>query len=353
MTGSRSVAAEFLATLSTVCAFLCIGCGMTASDDAEFSFVGVDMTGYELRSGSSPALTELVDGLTEGQVSVSFESAAAHCVDSAGCLQALQAGELDIARVKLDDIATLFPELQVLEVPYLIESARVAELVFTGTFFSRMRDAILDRTGLRLMAVSNIGGWRHIANDVRELRAPEDLEGLKFQTANVPVHIETTRALGASPAGVSGDTLILNDLAVEPSQGLRTGIIDLLKRVPETRPTFLTVDRHAYIIGFWLMNERSYRLMPLDLQQIVQLGFDELRRITLSFPDNREAAALDVFRADGGQVYVPTADEQRAFVTAAGRVSTWFMDAYGYEWLVWLEGAIAEAERELSASSRQ
>ena len=101
MTGSRSVTAEFLATLSTVCAFLCIGCGMTASDDAEFSFVGVDMTGYELRSGSSPALTELVDGLTEGQVSVSFESAAAHCVNSAGCLQALQAGELDIARVNL------------------------------------------------------------------------------------------------------------------------------------------------------------------------------------------------------------------------------------------------------------
>ncbi len=93
--------------------------------------------------------------------------------------------------------------------------------------------------------------------------------------------------------------------------------------------------------------------MPLDLQQIVQLGFDELRRITLSFPDSREAEALDVFRADGGQVYVPTADEQRAFVTAAGRVSTWFMDAYGYEWLIWLEGAIAEAERELSLSSRQ
>ena len=33
---------------------------------------------------------------------------------------------------------------------------------------------------------------------------------------------------------------------------------------------------------------------------------------------------------------------------AAGRVSTWYMDEYGYEWLVWLEGAIAEAEREIA-----
>ena len=351
MTGLRPVKTQFLAALGTVCA--CFGCGAATSDDADFGFVGVDITGYEVQSAVRPMLTELVDGLTEGRVSIEFESASTHCVNLTRCLQALQSGEVDIARVELGDVAALFPELQVLEIPYLIESARVAELVFTGTFYSRMRDAILDRTGLRLMAVSNVGGWRHIANDVREVRSPEDLEGLQFETIDLPVHIETTRALGASSVGTLADTRVRGDSIAEMVQGLRTGIVDLLGTDRETRPTFLTVDRHTYIIGFWLMNERSYRLMPLDLQQIVQLGFDELRRITLAFPDDREVQAFDTFRADGGQVYVPTADEKRAFVTVAGRVSTWFMDVYGYEWLVWLEGAIAEAERELTSSSRQ
>ena len=351
MTGLRPVKTQFLAALGTVCA--CFGCGVATSDDADFGFVGVDITGYEVQSAVRPMLTELVDGLTEGRVSIEFESASTHCVNLTRCLQALQSGEVDIARVELGDVAALFPELQVLEIPYLIESAQVAELVFTGTFYSRMRDAILDRTGLRLMAVSNVGGWRHIANDVREVRSPEDLEGLQFETIDLPVHIETTRALGASSVGTLADTRVRGDSIAKMVQGLRTGIVDLLGTDRETRPTFLTVDRHTYIIGFWLMNERSYRLMPLDLQQIVQLGFDELRRITLAFPDDREAQALDTFRADGGQVYVPTADEKRAFVTVAGRVSTWFMDVYGYEWLVWLEGAIAEAERELTSSSRQ
>ena len=351
MTGLRPVKTQFLAALGTVCA--CFGCGAATSDDADFGFVGVDITGYEVQSAVRPMLTELVDGLTEGRVSIEFESASTHCVNLTRCLQALQSGEVDIAQVELDDVAALFPELQVLEIPYLIESARVAELVFTGTFYSRMRDAILDRTGLRLMAVSNVGGWRHIANDVREVRSPEDLEGLQFETIDLPVHIETTRALGASSVGTLADTRVRGDSIAEMVQGLRTGIVDLLGTDRETRPTFLTVDRHTYIIGFWLMNERSYRLMPLDLQQIVQLGFDELRRITLAFPDDREVQAFDTFRADGGQVYVPTADEKRAFVTVAGRGSTWFMDVYGYEWLVWLEGAIAEAERELTSSSRQ
>ena len=351
MTGLRPVKTQFLAALGTVCA--CFGCGAATSDDADFGFVGVDITGYEVQSAVRPMLTELVDGLTEGRVSIEFESASTHCVNLTRCLQALQSGEVDIARVELGDVAALFPELQVLEIPYLIESAQVAELVFTGTFYSRMRDAILDRTGLRWMAVSNVGGWRHIVNNVREVRSPEDLEGLQFETIDLPVHIETTRALGASSGGTLADTRVRGDSIAEMVQGLRTGIVDLLGTDRETRPTFLTVDRHTYIIGFWLMNERSYRLMPLDLQQIVQLGFDELRRITLAFPDDREAQALDTFRADGGQVYVPTADEKRAFVTVAGRVSTWFMDVYGYEWLVWLEGAIAEAERELTSSSRQ
>ena len=353
MTGSRPVKTEFLATLSIVCACFSFGCGVDTTEDGDFGFVGVDITGYEAQSAFRPVLTELVRSLTEGRVSIEFESASTHCVNAAGCLQALQSGELDIARVELDDVAALFPELQVLEVPYLIESARVAELVFTGTFYSRMRDAILDRTGLRLMAVSNVGGWRHIANNVREVRSPEDLEGVQFETVDLPVHIETTRALGASSVGTLSDTRVRGESTVGMAQGLRTGIVDLLKTDRETRPTFLTLDRHTYIIGFWLMNERSYRRMPLDLQQIVQLGFDELRRITLAFPDNREAEALDIFRADGGQIYVPTGDEKQAFVAAAGRVSTWFMDVYGYEWLVCLEGAIAEAERELSSLSQQ
>ena len=353
MTGSRPVKTQSVAILSIVYTCLSFGCGAATSDDADFGFVGVDITGYEVQSASLAMLTELVDGLTEGRVSIEFESASTHCVNSTRCLQALQSGEVDIARVALDDVAALFPELQVLEIPYLIESDRVAELVFTGTFYSRMRDAILDRTGLRLMAVSNVGGWRHIANNVREVKSPEDLEGLQFETVDLPVHIETTRALGASSVGTLGDTRVRGASKVEMAHGLRTGIVDLLKTDRESRPTFLTVDRHTYIIGFWLMNERSYRRMPLDLQQIVQLGFDELRRITLAFPDSREAEALDTFRADGGQVYVPTADEKRAFVAAAGRVSTWFMDVYGYEWLVWLEGAIAEAERELSSLSQQ
>jgi len=318
-----------------------------------FTFVAVvpDTAARETFSVGTVALTTLVDGITEGRVTIEVDSTEQRCHYSDDCLAALQAGEIDVYHTTSDRFAGLFPELQVLDIPYLIESEAVAELVFSGAFFARMRDAILDRTGLRLMAVVNAGGWRHIANTEREVRTPDDLDGLAFTTFDVPVHIETTRALGATPLIPPGPIVNSDELATVLSQGVRAGVQGLLDKDVKARPTYLTLDRHNYLVALWLMNERSYRQMPLDLQRIVQLGFDELKRLTLGFPDAREAEALAAFEAAGGQVYVPSADEHRAFVMAAGAVSTWFMDDYGYEWLVWLEGAIAEAERELASSS--
>lgn len=328
-------------------------CATPSSNDGIFTLVAVvpDAAAGETLSAGTVALTTLVDGITEGRVTIEVDSTEQHCQHPDDCLAALQAGEIDVYHTTSDRFAGLFPELQVLDVPYLIESDAVAELVFSGAFFARMRDAILERTGLRLMAVANAGGWRHIANTEREVRTPDDLDGLTLTTFDVPVHIETTRAFGATPLIMSGSLVASDESVTVLSHGVRAGVLGLLADDAKARPTYLTLDRHNYLTALWLMNERSYRQMPLDLQQIVQLGFDELKRLTLGFPDAREAEGLAAFEAAGGQVYVPSADEHRAFVMAGGAVSTWFMDDYGYEWLVWLEGAIAEAERELASSS--
>jgi TRAP-type C4-dicarboxylate transport system substrate-binding protein len=107
----------------------------------------------------------------------------------------------------------------------------------------------------------------------------------------------------------------------------------------------VTLDRHGYLIALWLINDTVYEALPRDLQQVVEAGFHELKRLTFTFPHPGESDALATFAAGGGSVYTPTTDERRAFIMAAGRVSTWFMDTYGADWIVWLEEAIAEVER--------
>ena len=218
------------------------------------------------------------------------------------------------------------------------------ERVFEGPFYARVQDAIRERTGLRLMALSQGGGWRSIANTTRQIRQPDDFRGLTFGTVDSPVQLELTRTLGASPRVVSRARLS-GELAAGVIQGGTVGILEIADLDPDRHLAHLTLDRHNYMMALWLMNEDTYQALHRDVQQIVRAGFDELRRLTFTFTPDREAKALAAFEAGGGYVHTLTADERREFIMAAGRVSTWFMATHGSEWVVWLEEAIAEAEQ--------
>lgn len=301
-------------------------------------------------SAEAAAFESLVESLSMGRIALEVDAGGERCSEPAACLAALQAGTIDAYRSTVPDIGRLMPELHVLDVPYLLETDEVIELVFRGVFFARMRDALLHRTGLRLMALGSAGGWRGIATTARVVRTPADVQGLTLRTADSPVETAWARALGASPVPTPWSGL---PAALSSGQvgGTADGVVEIVRDQLHGRFTHLTQERHGYRAALWLMNEQAYQVLPADLQQLVRAGFDELARLSLARARERSADALAAFEMAGGHVHVPSAAERRAFVMAAGRVSTWYMDEYGYEWLVWLEGAIAEAEREISLAN--
>ena len=301
-------------------------------------------------SAEAAAFESLVESLAMGRIAIDIDAGGAHCDDPPECLAALQAGTIDVYRSTVPAIGRLMPELHVLDVPYLLETDEVVEWVFRGAFFARMRDALLHRTGLRLMALGSAGGWRGIATSSRVVRTPADVQGLALRTADSPVEIAWARAIGASPEPVPWRELP-TALASGRIGGTADGVVDVVEAGFQDGLSYLTQDRHGYRAGLWLMNEEAHRALPSDLRQLLRAGFDELGRSSLARARERAAGAVAAFEAAGGRVHAPSAAERRAFVMAAGRVSTWYMDEYGYEWLVWLEGAIGEAEREIALAN--
>ena len=83
--------------------------------------------------------------------------------------------------------------MQVLDLPYLMSSDRVAEAVLQGDFVRTMRDMALADSGntIRLMTIGNTGGWRNFANTERRVQTPADLQGLKLRTvvADLPIQL--------------------------------------------------------------------------------------------------------------------------------------------------------------------
>lgn len=298
-------------------------------------------------SAETTALRVLVESLSMGRIAVDIDSDGGRCGNPAQCLSALRTGKIDVYMATAPDAGRLFPAVHVLDVPYLLESDEVVDRVFRGAFFARLRDALLHGTGLRLMALGSAGGWRAIATTGRLVRTPADMGGLTLRTAESPVEIEWARALGATASPAAWSELPAA-LASGRIGGSADGITEIVGRNLHEGFSYLTRDRHGYRAALWLMNDAAYRALPADLQPVLRAGFDELARLTLARARAREAEAVAAFEAAGGEVYTPTGSERRAFVMAAGRVSTWYMEEHGHEWLVWLEGSIAEAEREIA-----
>lgn len=290
------------------------------------------------------AFRVVVESVSNGRLDVMVRRARESCGRPVDCVSAMSAGHIDVYPATLDDVVALVPELQVLSVPFLIESDGVIERIFAGPFSTRIATTIADKTELQLMATSHGGGWRGIANRVRPIRVPDDARSLTLSTSGAPVRLELVRALGATPLLAEDPTDASGAADVD---GATIGLLVLAERADAPHFSYLTLDRHSYDPRLWLMSTRSYAALPADLQRVLRGGFDELQRLTFGFPNDDEATAMAALRSAGVAIHEPEPAERRAFVMAGGRVSTWFMDAHGADWLVWLEEAIAEAEQQV------
>src|SRR6056297_2502430 len=87
-------------------------------------------------------------------------------------------------------VAQFYDPIAVIDIPFAFRNHLVAYEVLDGWFGQEMRADILDKTGVRCLEVSECGGFSHFTNNKHEVRTPEDMEGLKFRTMEVPGHIK-------------------------------------------------------------------------------------------------------------------------------------------------------------------
>ena len=327
---------------------LMLGCGRATRASAEPPSITLALpadAGDAERAGAE-AFEAVVEGLSRGAVAVAVSGDGGLCLDAADCLRALQAGEVTLAPVTTTALAEPFPELQVLDLPYLFESAAVVDRVFDGPFHARLRDALIHRLGLRLMAVGGGGGWRALASTQREVRTPDDMRDQRWWTSGSAMDTSLVEALGGTTDRRPRAELA-SALATGAIDGVTTSVADLVALGLHDRVRYVTLDRHSYGSVFWLINDAAYQALPQAQRLLVEAGCVELERLGLAAPATREAEAVGVVEAASGTVLALTDDERKRFLMAAGRVATGYVEEYGPDWLVWLEGAIAEAEREI------
>lgn len=296
-----------------------------------------------------------VEAASNGAIAVELFIGTQLCSKGAECLQGIADGSIDIYISTSGGAAGIFPYVQVLDLPYLMSSDRVAEAVMQGDFVRKLRAMALTDSGdsIRLMTVGNTGGWRNFANTKRRVAEPGDMEGLKIRTVVADLPQELVKALGGSPTPIPWPELFTS-LQTGVVEGSKNGITDIMgMKFPDAGLQYITLDGHAYMGALWWMNNARFMDMPEALRRVVVDGFYALQQATFASPKRKSIQAYENFVAGGGDLYVPTPAQKAAFKTAAEPVYDWFKANVrgGPEIFDALTGAVSEVEAGLAAAN--
>src|SRR6266702_8532020 len=91
--------------------------------------------------------------------------------------------------------ATVFPEIGVFLVPYLIASYDQAYKMFNGAVGDRLDKQFQDKYKLKVLFFYDYG-FRHFWNSKRPIAEPKDLRGLKMRVQQAKVFADTINGLG-------------------------------------------------------------------------------------------------------------------------------------------------------------
>jgi tripartite ATP-independent transporter DctP family solute receptor len=292
---------------------------------------------------------DYVESRSNGSLAVEVYPGGQFCGNFRECIEGIQSGALEITISTIGGFGNLWGAGQMLDLPYMFRDDRVAECVFDGPFVTELRDAVLqDIPSMRLMTISNTGGWRNFATTTTQIKTPEDIKGLKIRTIPADIQKELVSKLGGNPTPIAWPE-VYTSLATGVVEGTKNGITDIVNMKFQDHLKYITLDGHAYMAALWWLNEDVWNSLSNEHKRIVYDGFQHLKTVTRAFPMRRQIEAYEAFRQAGGTIYVPNADEKMAFQKAAAPMEDWFKDQFGDEWLNKLKAAISTCEETIAA----
>jgi TRAP-type C4-dicarboxylate transport system substrate-binding protein len=259
-------------------------------------------------------------------------------------VEQIQLNTLELTHTSVGGISAFVPELQVTDIPYMLPNDRVAEAINRTSFFDKVRDTTLAKTGnVRLMAIANTGRWRSFFTGSKQVKTVADLAGIKIRVVDSPIQLEFMRALGANPVPIPWGE-VYTSLATGVAEGMNIAATDIVPNRMHDYLKYLNLDEHLYLFGFYWMSDQWLQSLPDDLRTLVVDGVTQMAEVQLDWNKQYESRSLEEFQSGGGTIYVPTEAEKKEFLERATPLQDWFVDKYGQEWLDAWKAAIDEAQ---------
>jgi len=291
---------------------------------------------------------EYVEKNSNGRVQVQLYASGQFCGSVPECIGNLQSGVLEMFPSTAGGTGNFFAPAQVLDLPYVFTSDAQAQCVLDGPLLLKMRETVLDEgLDIRLIGVSNTGGWRNFATTNKPIHSPADLKGQKIRTTPADIQQELVKQLGANPTPISWAELY-TALATGVVEGSKNGIQDIIGAKLQEHLKYIILDGHSYMATLWWFSEPVWKTLPDDIQQIVLAGFSKQKAAANEFVITQESNSYKIFEQAGGTIYRPSIAEKQAFKDASSNMRQWFITNFGQDWLDLLETSVEQCNASIN-----
>ncbi len=284
--------------------------------------------------GDALTFKSLVESGSNGRIKVEIYPGA-QLGSERDLLEGVHMGTIEMCNVSEGSVAGFFPDILVLSIPYLFDSAPQAWKVLDGPFGQDLMEEMRKATGIRCLTITE-NGFRNFTTDVRLIKKPEDLKGLKIRTMENPAHMEMVKALGAEATPIPWGELYT---------ALQQGVVDgqenpisliISGKLYEVQK-YITLDGHLYSIDFIFMNDAFFNELPSDLQQLVLTSAEISGVVHRGLQQYSSAVGIEELLKQGVEIYVPTPEELQAFRDATQpRVLEWIKTQVSPKWIDYL-----------------
>lgn len=201
--------------------------------------------------------SNIVNSDTNGSVSVEvfgsnqLGSAAEH-------VQQLQDGIIQATLTSTGALASYYPRIDVLNLPFAFDGNAATYAVFDGPFGDALKaDIEAELPGVVVLGFPDTGGFFAVTNSKRPITSLEDFDGIRVRTMTLPSHQTIMQSLGAEAYPLAWG---------EVYSGLQTGVIDgQMNPVPIIAfanfaevQQYMTLTNHLFSPYTFMMNRDFY-----------------------------------------------------------------------------------------------
>ncbi|WP_417279770.1 TRAP transporter substrate-binding protein DctP [Celeribacter sp.] len=296
----------------TAAAALTLGMGaMASAETIRIAHVDPDEWTGSKKGAAAQIFKNIVEGETDLEVEI-FPAGALGNEDE--LIGQAQEGLLQMAIVS-GAMSKACPAASVLDIPYTFASATVAWDVLDGEFGDNLAQHCLEQTGLRTLAYGETG-FRNFTNGTREIRSPEDMEGLKFRVQPIPLYVEMVKGLGGEPTPIAW-TELPNALSTGVVDGQENPVGVIYNNGLHKLQQYMTLDGHVYAADFIVIDDAFFGDLSASEQEVVAKAARIAGNMGRSIQQWNTAEGVKKVQEEGMQVYSPTADEIAAFAEKA------------------------------------